>query len=274
VQSLLNGQTADQVPISDRGLQYGDGLFETLAVVESRPRFWERHMARLARGENVLGMPFSDKSLLRQEADSLCGDCRRGVLKIIITRGSGGRGYRPPESPEPRRILSLHPWPDYPESWSREGIQLRLCETRWGCNRRLAGVKHLNRLEQVLARREWRDPQIAEGVMLDQEGRVISVTQGNLFLLRDNRLYTPELSRAGISGVMRLLVIEAAERLGIPVQIGDVSLEQLRQADALFVTNVLLGLCPVAALEGRSYTVDRIPFTLRQAVTELLQQAG
>jgi 4-amino-4-deoxychorismate lyase len=153
-------------------------------------------------------------------------------------------------------------------------MQLRLCETRWSRNRRLAGVKHLNRLEQVLARQEWRDPQIAEGVMLDEEARAISVTQGNLFLVKRDTLYTPELTHAGIAGVMRQLVIEAAERLGIPLQIGDISLEQLRCADALFVTNTLLGLCPVAGLEGRTYAVDRIPRTLRQAVTDLLQQAG
>jgi 4-amino-4-deoxychorismate lyase len=271
VHSLLNGQPADQIPISDRGLQYGDGLFETLAVVDSCPRFWERHMARLTRGETVLGMPLSDKSLLRQEGDSLCDGCKRAVLKLIITRGSGGRGYRPPESPEPRRILLLHPWPDYPESWFKKGVQLRLCETRWSRNRRLAGVKHLNRLEQVLARQEWRNPQIAEGVMLDEEARVISVTQGNLFLVKNDRLYTPDLTHAGIAGVMRQLVIEAAERLGIPLQIGDVSLEQLRRADALFVTNTLLGLCPVAGLEGRTYAVDRIPPMLRQVVTDMLQ---
>ncbi|MGD8909651.1 MAG: aminotransferase class IV, partial [Chromatiales bacterium] len=135
-------------------------------------------------------------------------------------------------------------------------------------------VKHLNRLEQVLARQEWRDPEIAEGVMLDEEARVISVTQGNLFLVENHRVYTPELAHAGIAGVMRQLVIETAERLGIPLRIGDISLEQLRHADALFITNALLGLCPVAGLQGHTYSVDRIPRTLRQTVIDLLRHAG
>jgi 4-amino-4-deoxychorismate lyase len=270
---LVNGQPANLIPISDRGLQYGDGLFETLAVIDSAPCFWERHMARLTRGETALGLPFSDKAQLRQEADSLCEGCSRGVLKLIITRGSGGRGYRPPEPAETRRIFFLHPWPDYPETWYREGIQLRLCEMRWSRNRRLAGVKHLNRLEQVLARQEWQDPRIAEGLMLDEQDWVISATQGNLFLFCDGTLYTPELSQSGIAGVMREIVIECAGVLGIPVQVTHFKLEQVLRADALFVTNSLLGLCPVAGLEGRqSYMPERVPSSLRQAVESVLQR--
>ncbi len=269
---LINGQPADRIPVSDRGLQYGDGLFETLAVIDSRPRLWERHMARLSRGEGVLGMPGSDRRQLWLEAERLCKGCGRGVLKLIITRGSGGRGYRPPEQAQPRRILSLHAWPDYPVSWYRDGMRLRLCETRWGHNHQLAGIKHLNRLEQVLARQEWRDPEIAEGVMLDAEGRVISATQGNLFLVNEGRLQTPELRRAGIAGVMRELVIETAGDVGMPVDIEAISLERMLQADALFVTNSILGLCPVAALEGRTFAPEHIPQNLRQALEERLRE--
>ncbi len=269
---LINGQPADQIPVSDRGLQYGDGLFETLAVIDSQPRLWARHMARLSRGEGVLGLPISDKRQLRLEAEQLCNSCERGVLKLIITRGSGGRGYRPPEQAAPRRILSLHAWPDYPRSWYREGMRLRLCATRWGHNPQLAGLKHLNRLEQVLARQEWRDPGIAEGIMLDLEDRVISATQGNLFLVNDDGLQTPELSRAGISGVIRELVIESAGDLDIPVRIDEITLEQVQRADALFVTNSILGLCPVADLEGRTYAPERIPEDLRQALQERLRE--
>ncbi|MEJ2453595.1 MAG: aminodeoxychorismate lyase [Candidatus Thiodiazotropha sp.] len=269
---LINGQPADHIPVSDRGLQYGDGLFETLAVIDSRPRLWERHMARLSRGEGVLGLPISDKRQLRQEADRLCTGCERGVLKLIITRGSGGRGYRPPEQAAPRRILSLHDWPDYPQSWYRQGMRLRLCETRWGHNPQLAGIKHLNRLEQVMARQEWRDPGIAEGIMLDLEDRVISATQGNLFLVDDNGLHTPDLSRAGISGVIRDLVIESAGDLDMTVGIDEITLERVQQADALFVTNSILGLCPVAALEGWAYAPERVPESLRQTLEERMRE--
>ncbi|MEJ2692053.1 MAG: aminodeoxychorismate lyase [Candidatus Thiodiazotropha sp.] len=268
---LINGQPSDQIPITDRGLHYGDGLFETIAVIDSSPRLWDRHMARLSRGEAALGLPPSDKAQLRREAGSLCEGSSRGVLKLIITRGSGGRGYRPPENAETRRILSLQPWPDYPARWYRDGIRLRLCETRWSRNPRLAGVKHLNRLEQVLARQEWRDPQIAEGLMLDEQDAVISVTQGNLFLISDGRLYTPDLSHSGIAGILRGLVIECAQRLNIPLEIAALDLAQVRAADALFVTNALLGLCPVVALEEQRFDPQGIPATLRRAVADAMK---
>jgi 4-amino-4-deoxychorismate lyase len=271
---LINGKPADQIPATDRGLHYGDGLFETLAVIDSRPRFWERHMARLSLGEAALGLPPSDKALLRQEADSLCEDCERGALKLIITRGSGGRGYRPPQQAVPRRIFSLYPWPDYPAAWYRHGMRLRLCETRWSRNARLAGVKHLNRLEQVLARQEWQDPQIAEGLMLDERGGVISVTQGNLFLVRGEKLYTPALLHAGINGILRQVVIDCAASLSIPLQIKEITLDQVQGADALFVTNALIGLCPVADLEGQTYSPEAIPPALRQAVAQALLEQG
>jgi 4-amino-4-deoxychorismate lyase len=269
---LLNGHPADQIPLSDRGLQYGDGLFETLAVIEGVPQFWERHMNRLVRGERVLGFTAVDTGLLRREADELCQSRVRGVLKIILTRGSGGRGYRPPEPCEPRRILSLHDWPDYPEQWYREGIALRVCRTRLSRNRLLAGIKHLNRLEQVLARREWDDPAIAEGLMLDERGSVISGSQSNLFLLEKGVLITPDLTHSGIAGIMREVVIACAERIGLSLRIERIDLERVKEADALFVTNSLLGLCPVAGMEMHAYDIERIPRALRQAVADAMEK--
>ncbi|MCU7936336.1 MAG: aminodeoxychorismate lyase [Candidatus Thiodiazotropha sp. (ex Dulcina madagascariensis)] len=267
---LIDGIPGDQVPLSDRGLQYGDGLFETLAVTDGRPGLWQRHMARLQAGEQVLGFPVSDKQRLWEEARALCAACERGVLKIILTRGSGGRGYQPPAVASPRRILSLHPWPDYPGMWYKQGIRLRICETRVSGNRRLAGLKHLNRLEQVLARNEWRDQSIAEGLMLDERGKVISGTQSNLFIIQGDVLLTPDLSRAGVAGVVRELVLERARQLGIVTQITELALADLKLADALFITNSVMGLCPVAELDDRHYAVEGIPAVLRQSVQDAL----
>lgn len=269
---LLNGIPADQIPLTDRGLQYGDGLFETLAVIDSSPQFWDRHMARIERGEQALGFPLTDKAVLRRETDSLVQSTPRGVLKILITRGSGGRGYRPPEASEPRRVLSLHAWPDYPDAWFRDGISLRICRMHWSRNERLAGLKHLNRLEQVLARSEWRDSAIAEGLMLDEHGCVISGTQSNLFLVVDGALITPDLTHSGIAGIMREVVIDCAERLGMPVRVEQIHLEQVKQADALFVTNSLLGICPVANMEAWGYDLQMIPQALRNAVSDAMEK--
>jgi 4-amino-4-deoxychorismate lyase len=263
---LLNGIHNDQIPVTDRGLQYGDGLFETLAVVNGKPQAWHRHMARLARGEDALLLPRMDRSQLLREAESLCEGCERGVLKILITRGSGGRGYRPPVPCEPRRILSLHPWPEIPPAWYSEGMQLRVCDMRWGRNPRLAGLKHLNRLEQVLARQEWDDPRIAEGLMLDELDSVISGTQSNLFLLRSGRLLTPDLSCSGIAGTMRERVIESAVSLDLPVEITSLKLDDVMAADGLFMSNSLWGLCPVSRLLDKHYALTVIPPPLRDAV--------
>ena len=271
---LLNGIPSDHLPLSDRGLHYGDGLFETLAVVGGKPQFWDRHMARLARGVSALGLPGMDQSQLRVEADTLCAGCERGVLKIILTRGSGGRGYRPPEVCEPRRILSLHPWPEIPASWYDEGLQLRVCDMRLSRNRRLAGLKHLNRLEQVLARQEWSDPLIGEGLMLDEHDRVISGTQSNLFLVGSGGLRTPDLTWSGIAGIMRGLVLEQARTLGLPVQTTQLTLDDLAKADALFMTNSLWGLCPVARLNDKRYDLSAIPSQLRAAVSSAIESVA
>ncbi|MEK7261447.1 MAG: aminodeoxychorismate lyase, partial [Pseudomonadota bacterium] len=163
VSVLVNGVAVDTVSARDRGFQYGDGLFETIAVSRGTPLLWERHAQRLLAGAVRLDMPPPETALLRAETDRLCRGVERGVLKIIFTRGISGRGYRPDASASTTRALSLSPWPDYPPSWSGEGVVVRLCQTRLASQPRLAGLKHLNRLEQVLARAEW-DDEYAEGL--------------------------------------------------------------------------------------------------------------
>lgn len=256
---LLNGVAADRISCSDRGLQYGDGLFETVAVVDGRPALWGRHLDRLQLGCVRLGIPPPDPLRLRDEVEREIAGRDRLVIKIILTRGEAGRGYRPPASPQPNRLVSSAPWPDQPRSWRTAGVRLRYCNTPLGINPALAGVKHLNRLEQVLARGEWSDPEIAEGLMLDGAGRVIEGTQSNLFLWRDGGLHTPDLSAAGVSGVMRGLVLELARSLGIEVGIGHLFPEDLAGADGLFMTNALIGYWPVCELEGLRFDISRLP---------------
>jgi 4-amino-4-deoxychorismate lyase len=265
---LINGKPGDQIPLTDRGLQYGDGLFETLAVKQGRPCLWRRHMERLGRGEKTLGFPSTDRQLLEQEALAICAGNEQAVLKIVVTRGDGGRGYAPPSPSSPRRIITLHPWPDYPQAWYSEGIHLDVCRTRIGRNSHLAGLKHLNRLEQVLARSECRDRSLVECLMLDEEERVISATQSNLFMVQGDTIYTPDLSHSGIAGVIRELVIELAAELDLPLHITELDLPGVVSADALFVTNSVMGLCPVATLANRHYDPGKIPATLRHRLEQ------
>ncbi len=264
---LVNGIAADTISVRDRGFQYGDGLFETIAVSRGTPLLWEQHMRRLAAGAARLAMQPPDIARLRAEVAKLDHDPDRGVLKIVLTRGISGRGYRPEAAASTTRVLALLPWPDYPSTWAEEGVAARLCQTRLGAQPRLAGLKHLNRLEQVLARAEWGD-EFAEGLMRDESGNIIEGTMTNIFLVRDGVLRTPDLTQCGVEGIMRGVVLERADDLGIGHRIGPVTVAQLGQADEIFLTNSLIGLWPVRRLENRSYSIGETTRKIQQAIRD------
>jgi 4-amino-4-deoxychorismate lyase len=268
---LIDGRppTAPGLAPSDRGLQYGDGLFETLAINDGRACHWPLHYARLDTGCARLGIPTPARDLLEAEIARLCAGAERAVLKLIVTRGVGARGYRPPVPARPTRILQRLPWPEQALGLAERGIDLRLCNTRLGLNPALAGVKHLNRLEQVMARAEWGE-EYHEGLMFDVEDRVVEGTMSNLFLVRRERLCTPSLAQAGVAGVTRARVLRAAREMGIECSEEEVREPDLYSADGLFVTNSLIGIWPVARLEG---TRLRIP-AMTQRLAELLGPPG
>jgi len=259
---LVDGVAQPQVDAGDRGLHYGDGLFETLAVFAGKIRCWEDHWRRLSEGCQRLGLPCPDQGLLEREVSELSKHARRKVVKILLTRGSGPRGYRIYPEATPRRILVASDWPDYPPQHAEKGVRVRLCQTRLGHNFALAGLKHCNRLEQVLARQEWRD-EAEEGLMLDPDGNVIEGTMSNVFLVRGDTLVTPDLSQCGVAGVTRQRIIDRSPQLGIPVEVSKVGLEQVYEAQALFLCNTLIGLWPIRSFEDRSYPPSDLLPTLR-----------
>jgi 4-amino-4-deoxychorismate lyase len=266
---MINGAASDCLSSLDRGLLYGDGVFETIAVEDGRPRFWRRHLARLEAGCMRLGIPRPEGSRLLEESLALAAGVDRGVLKIIVTRGCGGRGYRPATDAIATRIVQLHPWPDYPETCRAAGVRVRLCRQRLGCNPALAGIKHLNRLEQVIARGEWDDPGIPEGLLLDGEGRLVEGTMSNLFLIRNRILLAPELARCGVAGILRTVVMEQAARVPMQVQVKALGLDDLWGADEVFLTNSLIGIWPVAAIEGHRYPVGVLTRRLQELLADL-----
>ncbi|OGT19722.1 MAG: aminodeoxychorismate lyase [Gammaproteobacteria bacterium RBG_16_57_12] len=243
---LINGLPGDALPLQDRGLHYGDGLFETLAIDGGKPRLWPRHMARLVDGCSRLRIPPPDQEVLARELTTLCEGQDAAVIKIIITRGSGGRGYQQPQPLMPTRIVARYPWPAMPDA--PRGIAVRLCETRLGHNPRLAGIKHLNRLEQVLARAEWDNEDIQEGLLRDQDGYIIEGISSNVFLVMQGILYTPSLKECGVDGVMRNLVMDAAHELNLSCKSMPLSLEHLYEAQEVFLTNSLFGIRPVRTI--------------------------
>ena len=260
---LVNGIASDVISTRDRGLNYGDGLFETMAVRSGAPVCWSRHMARLAAGCQRLRIPCPPDALLWEEAGRVCSGVALGVLKIVVTRGTNGRGYRMPDTVTPTRVLSSHPWPEMPASWGIEGVSVTICQTRLGINPQLAGIKHLNRLEQVMGRSEWDGPRFAEGLMLDTAGRVIEGTTSNLFLVTADGLVTPDLAHAGVAGIMRDLVLEEADTLDVAARVASVSREDLSYAEELFLSNSLFGIWPIRSLDGRVYRVGPLALRLR-----------
>lgn len=250
----INGQQSALLVTRDRGLQYGDGLFETIAIINGEIQFLFDHLDRLKRGAARLKFPDLDLARLEAEILQAVGEHDNAVLKLILTRGDSARGYRPPEYAEPTRIIMISPWAAWPAGYYRDGICARICEQRLAVQPALAGMKHLNRLEQVLARAEWSDPGIAEGVMLDTSDRLVCGTMSNLYLISKNRLMTPGLQRCGVKGVMREQVRKAARSLGLAWEERDLVLADALKADEMCVSNSLIGLWPVRELAGHSYS--------------------
>lgn len=270
---LVDGMPGTTLPVWDRGFGYGDGLFETVLVREGKPCQWPRHLARLAAGCLRLGLPPPPDALLDAEARLLLDGSREGVLKVLVTRGTGGRGYRPPPLPRPSRVLLLYPPPSYPGDWVTRGVRVRWCRTPASQNRSLAGIKHLNRLDSVLARSEWDDPQVAEGLMMREDGRVVGGTMTNLFLWSGQRLDTPLLDQAGIGGTVRALTFELAARLGITCRESHLTARDLTLARGLFLTNSLIGCWPISDLDSHAYATGELPWPLLQAVTAAARTA-
>lgn len=268
--SWVDGQPASALAsLKDRGLAYGDGLFETIAVSAGQPMLLDLHMQRLAQGCSRLAIA-ADHSLIRSEVLAYAQAMSEGVLKLILTRGDSLRGYSASPEAQPRRILQASPVAAYPEHYASQGVQLFNCATRLAEQPLLAGLKHLNRLEQVIARSEWQDPTYAEGLMRDTSGRVIEGVFSNLFLVCDGMLMTADLQRCGVAGVMRCALLAQAEHLAIPVHITDISLDQLQQADEVFLCNSVYGIWPVRAFTDLSWSVGPLTRKLQGIARTLL----
>jgi 4-amino-4-deoxychorismate lyase len=251
---LVNGVLSDSISAADRGLLYGDGVFRTLRVAGGRILSWQHHYRKLQRDCAALLLPCPQENLLLDELNSLIARQPDGAAKIIITRGQGVRGYAPPATLQPTRILSLSPPPQYPAHFYTQGIALRVCDVRLSHQPVLAGIKHLNRLENVLAAAEWNDAEIAEGLLLDSLGNIIECTRSNLFIIESCKIVTPDLSRCGVAGVARERVLEWAAEHNIPCRIESFGLESLLAADEVFVINSVSGLWPVRKLGERRWS--------------------
>jgi 4-amino-4-deoxychorismate lyase len=254
--ALINGVRGTQIAIADRAVQYGDGLFETIRCERGTPRWLERHFARLELGCQRLHLAPPDRAVLEQEVRALASGQARALVKVLYTRGiARSRGYATHAGAGRTRIVSAHPWPDSPAHW-QQGFRVGQATIRLGENPALAGIKHLNRLEQVLAAEEAASQGVDEVLVASSTGDWIGAGMSNLFLIEAGRLITPPVERCGIAGIMRALVMEQAASAGLAVAIEAVSSARLAQATSLFLTNVRLGLQCVHWLAGRVLSPD------------------
>jgi 4-amino-4-deoxychorismate lyase len=246
LRTWIDGAPVDVLPANDRGLQYGDGVFETILVRGGQPRFLEAHLARLALGCTRLAISFGAQRELRSEIAEACTQApSQAILKIIVTRGSAlRRGYAPDGSEVPRRMLSLWEAAPLPESM-RDGVSMVVASARLGDNPTLAGVKHLSRIENVVAVEQARAAGAFDALMTGADGRLVSGAMTNLFVLRGGVLQTPPLDRAGVAGVMRGIVLRECASLDIAFAEHHLMPADLHSADEAFITNVRIGVVPV-----------------------------
>lgn len=244
---LVNGVFTDSVKANDRGLMYGDGIFRTLCIKNGIPQHWERHYLKLSRDCAVIGIVCPALERLTLELDLVAQENPDCVAKITITRGEGGRGYLPDADLEPTRIILTSPLQN---SANFREIRAHLCNFRLSHQPELAGIKHLNRLENVLARREWRQADVPEGVLLDIDGNVIEGTMSSIFLYKDASLIAPDLSRCGVDGVQRERIFEFSSACGVPTEIRTFGIDFLKQADEVFLVNSVIGLWQIVEIDG------------------------
>lgn len=265
--SWIDGVRGDAVAADDRGLQYGDGLFETILVRANRPRFLETHLARLSQGLARLGIPFDEFDALRAEISTAAVQAPAlAVLKIIVTRGSAPRRGYAPSGERPRRIVSL--WPAAELANLEAGVALRIAQLRVADYSPLAGLKHLNRLENVLAAAEESGGSF-ESLLLDTHGNVVSGVMSNFFVVKVGKVATPPVDRVGVAGVMRGIVLREAPGLRIPVDVRPLSLADIQEADEAFITNARLGVVPVRSVGEHGFGMNPVSLKIRGHIEAL-----
>jgi 4-amino-4-deoxychorismate lyase len=271
----VNGLESVQVSALERGLHYGDGLFETIACVAGRARYLSLHLARLERGCARLGIPVGHAEALRPEIEALAARVPRAIVKVLLTRGPAlERGYRVTGAEQATRVTLRYRWAEEDPAAARAGVRVRIGALRLAENPHLAGLKHLNRLEQVLARQEWTDPGIAEALMFSVSGNLISAVMSNVFLVQAGRLRTPKVDRCGVAGVMREVVMREARRLDLALEETLLTADDLKEATEVFLTSSLTGIRPVSGLEHRAFTPGPVTRALQQRIAALSAAGG
>ena len=255
----VNGKISKTIDVRDRSVQYGDGVFETIAVKEKSLKFWKEHYQRLNKGCKVLKIKCPPEVFLKKEINKFLRKTKKEklVLKIIISRGVGGRGYSPPRNTKPTRILGIYDWPNYPLKNFTKGIQMNICKTRISDQPALSGIKHLNKLEQIIARLEWQSKAISESIMLDSNDNVIEGTMSNFFGVKENVFYTSTIKFAGIEGIMREVILKLLKKNKKKYIIKKITLKEFLKFDEIFMCNSIFGIWPVIKISKKRFSFGK-----------------
>ena len=262
----VNGKISKTIDVRDRSVQYGDGVFETIAVKEKSLKFWKEHYQRLNKGCKVLKIKCPPEIFLKKEINKFLRKTKKEklVLKIIISRGVGGRGYNPPRNTKPTRILGIYDWPNYPLKNFTQGIQMSICKTRISDQPTLSEIKHLNKLEQIIARSEWQSKAISESIMLDSNNNVIEGTMSNFFGVKKNVFYTSTIKSAGVEGIMRRIILKLLKKNKKKYIIKKITLKEFLKFDEIFMCNSIFGIWPVIKISKKNFYLEK---KLRELLT-------
>lgn len=269
---LINGSFDQAISVFDRGFSYGDGVFRTMKMRNGMPVSWPFHYQKLVADCAAIGIVCPSAELLMSDLQKLFekelfSEDSTQVAKIMITRGEGERGYAPPTITVPTRVVIKSTFPQYSEALYDKGAQLHICNIRLSIQPKLAGIKHLNRLENVLARMEWREDTIFDGLLLDPSGNVIECTMSNVFARFGHDLLTPDLSQCGVAGITRQRIIGLSSVLGLNIQVKPMTLEQFLKADEIVICNSLYGAFQVTAINHHTWPKQDLAANIRNIVT-------
>ncbi len=261
---LINGAKQSKISIFNRNSQFGDGLFETCLVENKKILFWINHFARLNRGCKQLKISKVDELVWLSDVKKALSLCSydRCVVKLILSRGESQRGYGFKDDIKPVRAVIIS---ELQKATLSNSFSLEYCQSGYDSNPKLAGIKHCNRLEQVLARSDLKSD---EGIMMDENRNVISVTQGNIYAIHGNTLITPKLDKCGVEGTRRAVILDLAKLLGIKVKVEALSVEKLGQADEVFISNSIIGIQSISQIGEISFGESPITKKIKDAFTE------
>lgn len=265
--AFINGKEQSRISISNRNFQYGDGLFETCVVKDNQILFWEKHLLRLNEGCKKLKIKNIDKSIwLKDIKKALSLTPKKNcVVKLILSRGDSQRGYGYPDDILPVRVVIVS---ELKNAKAKKSFSLEYAQSGYHSNPILAGIKHCNRIEQVLARATLtRD----EAIMLDENQNIISVTQGNIYFISGKKLVTPKLDRCGVIGSRRSLILELAKSMELNVKEDNISINEVRNADEVFISNSIIGIQSVSSIEDYYLPKSRMTEKIKKAFESVTQ---